>query len=85
MARSRLTYSCQSCNINQQQQKRIKSAHTSLLRRMVRGDFKRKRDKNGDETYQFVLLNRKILQICGTEDLVDYVKLMQENYLGHIE
>ena len=31
-----------------------------------------------------MLLNRKILEICGTEDVLDYVKRMQENYLGHI-
>ena len=36
-----------------------------------------------DETYQFVLSNSKILEIYGTEDVLDYVKQMQANYLGH--
>ena len=51
---------------------------------MVRGGFKRKVDENDEDTYEFVLSNRKILEICGTEDVLDYVKRMQENYLGHI-
>ena len=55
-----------------------------MLRRMVRGGFKRKVDENDEDTYEFVLSNRKILEICGTEDVLDYVKRMQENYLGHI-
>ena len=84
MVRSRLTYSCQTWNINKQQQERIRSAYTSLLRRMVKGGFKRKVDDNDEDTYEFVLSNRKILEICGTEDVLDYVKRMQENYLGHI-
>ena len=84
MVRSRLTYSCQTWNINKHQQERIRSAYTSLLRRMVRGGFERKVDENDDETYQFVLSNSKILEICGTEDVLDYVKRMQANYLGHI-
>ena len=44
--------------------------------------LKRKIDENDDETYQFVLSNSKILEICGTEDVLDYVKCMQAN--GHI-
>ena len=51
---------------------------------MVRGGFERKVDENDDETYQFVLSNSKILEIRGTEDVLDYVKRMQANYLGHI-
>ena len=51
---------------------------------MVRGGFKRKVDENAEDTYKFVLSNRKMLEICGTEDVLDYVKRMQENYLGHI-
>ena len=31
-----------------------------------------------------MLSNRKILEICGTENVLDYVIRMQENYLGHI-
>ena len=84
MVRSRLTYSCQTWNINKNQQERIRSTYTSLLRRMIRGGFERKLDENDNETYQFVLSNSKILEICGTEDVLDYIKRMQANYLGHI-
>ena len=74
MVRSRLTYSCQTWNINKNQQERIRSTYTSLLRRMIRGGFERKVDENDDETYQFVLSSNKILEICSTEDILDYVK-----------
>ena len=67
---------------NKPQQERIRSAYTSSWG-MVRG-FERKVDENDDETYQFVLSNSKILEICGTEDVLDYVKRMQANYLWHI-
>ena len=63
MVRSRITYSCQTWNINKLQQERIRSAYTSLLRRMVRRGFDRKVDENDDETYQFVLSNKICLQI----------------------
>ena len=49
MVRNCLNYSCQTWNINKQQQKRIRSAYTSLLRRMVKGGFKRKVDKNDED------------------------------------
>ena len=80
----RHTYSCQTWNINKLQQERIRSAYTNLLRRMVRGGFKRKVDENDEDTYELVLSNRTILEICGPENVLDYVKQMQENYLGHI-
>ena len=51
---------------------------------MVRGGFEIKVDENDDETSQFVLSNRKSLQICGTGDVLDYVKRMQENFLVQI-
>ena len=47
----RHTYSCQTWNINKLQQERIRSAYTNLLRRMVRGGFKRKVDENDEDTY----------------------------------
>ena len=31
-----------------------------------------------------MLPNRKVLQIRGTEDVLDYVKRMQANYMEHI-
>ena len=37
---------------------------------MVRGGFERKVDENDEETYQFVLSNSKILEICGTKEFL---------------
>ena len=51
---------------------------------MVRGGFEIKVDENDDEASQFVLSNRQCLQICGTEDVLDYVKRMQEDFLVQI-
>ena len=44
---------------------------------MEKQGCKRKVDDNYDETYQFVLSNGKILEICGPEDNLDCVKRMQ--------
>ena len=51
---------------------------------MVKGGFERKVGENDDQTYQFLLSDREILQICGAEDVLHHVKGMQVNYLGHI-
>ena len=39
-------------------------------------------EENDEDTFEFVLSNRNILEICRIEDVLNYVKRMQENYLG---
>ena len=45
LIRSRLTYGCQTWTLNSSQLKRLSSIHCGLLRRMVRGGFKRQDDR----------------------------------------
>ena len=84
MVRSRLTYSCQTWNINLHQQQRIQSTYVTMLRRMIRRGFERKVDENGDKTYEYVLSNEDVLEICKTENVLEFIRKQQENYLGHI-
>ena len=84
MVRSRLTYSCQTWNINKQQQQRVQSAYISMLRKMIRGGFERTVDENNELTFKYVLSSDDVLHICNTEDVLQYVKRQQGNYLAHI-
>ena len=84
MVRSRLTYSCQTWNINQQQQQQIRSTYINMLRKMIRGGFKRRNDENNEQTFHFALSSEDVLRICATEDILPYIKRQQQNYLGHI-
>ena len=84
MVRSRLTYSCQTWNINTHQQQRIQSTYIAMLRRMIREGFAKKIDENGNATFAYTLTNDDVLEICKTEDVLTFIKQQQENYLGHI-
>ena len=84
MVRSRLTYSCQTWNINQQQQKRVQSTYVSMLRKMIRGGFRKTLDGNNQETFKYVLSGEDVLEICETEDVLEFIKRRQESYLSHI-
>ena len=82
MVRSRLTYSCQTWNLNAQQQQRIRSCYNAMLRKMIRRGFER---RNGDENdYSFLITNHELLQICKTEDVITHVEKQQTKYLAHI-
>eukprot|EP00111_Clytia_hemisphaerica_P010884 TCONS_00031852-protein len=79
MVRSRLTYSCQTWNITQQQQQqqRIRSTDINMLRKMVRGGFERRIDENDEQTFHFLMSSEDILPACKTEDILQYVKRQQ--------
>ena len=85
MVRSCLMYSCQTWNINQQQQQqRVRSTYINMLRKMIRGGFERRNDDNNEQTFHFVLSSADVLRICETEDILQYVMRQHQNYLGHI-
>ena len=46
---------------------------------MVKGGFRRKQN-----SWSFVLANKDILKICGTENIYEYTSRLQRNYLAHI-
>ena len=80
IVRSRLTYSCQTWNLNTRQIARINSCYTSMLRKMVRGGYKR---KTGTE-WHFELSNNDIHTICGTKDVNEFTESQQKTYLAHL-
>ena len=51
--RSRLCYSCQNWNLTQHQYDRLDVAYRVFLRRMVRGGFRFRDERNGD--YRLVM------------------------------
>ena len=55
-----------------------------MLRKMIRGGFKRTLDANGEETFKLVLSCEDVLDICKTEDVLDFIRRRQESYLAHI-
>ena len=82
MVRSRLTYSCQTWNLNQQQQKRVRSCYNTMLRKMIRHGFERRnRDEND---FTFMITNDEVLQLCKTEDVISHIEKQQTKYLAHI-
>lgn len=78
IVRSRLTYSCQTWNLNQVQMNRINSCYVGMLRKLVRNGSKR------EEDYRYLITNDQILQICQTEDIPTFVAKQQASYLGHL-
>ena len=83
IVRSRLTYSCQTWNLTKRLMDRINSSYISMLRKMVKGGYRRK-GKKGSDNYHFVLNNVDILAICKTEKVEEYVKWQQTKYLAHL-
>ena len=65
--RSRLTYSCQNWNLTLRQYEKLDVTYRNLLRRMVRGGFKRR--GNDDSDFRYKLSNDKIHNICGTSNV----------------
>ena len=80
IVRSRLTYSCQTWNLTRRQRDRINSCYTSMLRKMVKGGYRR---KPGTE-WSFVYRNEDLHTICGTEDVNIFTAHQQKKYLAHL-
>ena len=78
LVRSRLTYSCQTWTLTKRQASRVNSTYLSLLRRMVRGGFRRK-----EGTYHYELTNADIKQ-CKTENIYQFMARQQRNFVAHI-
>ena len=80
--RSRLSYACQNWNLTQSQYDRLDVAYRVFLRRMVRGGFRFRDERNGD--YRYVISNARLHEICGTSDLSSFIKSQQRNYAMHV-
>ena len=79
LVRSSLAYGCQTWTLNTEQQNRLNCFYCGLLRRMVRGGYKRKEDRMA-----FVLSNDAILEMCKTEKMESFIARQQKGFLAHI-
>ena len=79
LVRNRLTYSCQTWTLTKRQASHVNAAYVSMLRRMVRGGFRRK-----DGTYHYELSNVDIIRKCKTENIYQYVARQQRNFIAHV-
>ena len=57
-------------------------AQRKLLRRMVKGGFRRVDSANGN--YDFQIRTAELLDICRTKDLSEYIKQQQTRYCAHV-
>ena len=64
LVRSRLTYGCQTWALIAQQKERLSSTYISMLRKMIRGGYKRKTD-----TWRFVYSIEQLLELCHVESI----------------
>ena len=79
LVRSRQTYGCQVWILTAEQKRRMSSFYCGLLRRMVRGGFKRK-----EGSMAFVKTNKEILDLCKTEPIDAFIYRQQRRYLAHV-
>ena len=82
MIRSRLTYSCQTWNVNAVQMNRINSTYVNMLRKIIRDGYKRRIETENE--FSYVYSNENVLQICKTESIIEFVHKQQTKYLAHI-
>ena len=74
LVRSRLTYGCQIWTLTVRQRERIGAVYISILRKMVRGGYKRNPNQ-----WSFVYTNEHLLRLCKTESINTFIHRM-----GHI-
>ena len=79
LVRSRLTYACQCWPLTIKQKQLLCSKYNLMLRKMVKGGFKRK-----DDSMSFKLTNDDLLKLCKTESLDKFIERQQKKYLAHV-
>ena len=79
LVRTRLTYSCPTWCLTKIQKDQMNAEYVTLLRKMIRGGFKRKKD-----SYAFVYSNQHIYEICKTTPLDAFIAKQQRTYLAHV-
>ena len=76
LVRTRLTYSCQTWNLTKKQIVQINAIYMSMLRKMVKGGYRRK-----PGSFSYVLTNVDILRRCNTESIVKFIAKQQRSYV----
>ena len=79
LVRSRLTYGCQVWLLDKTQIDKLNSTYTLMLRKMIRGGFRRKPNEWG-----FIFRNEDLLKICKTKSIEIFVERQRKRYMGHI-
>ena len=79
LVRSRLTYSCQAWSITKKQLEKITSTYCAMLRKMIKGGYRRR-----PGTWSYVLSNEDLLRLGKTESISTFVSRMQRNYASHV-
>ena len=79
LVRSRLTHGCQTWILTSAQQDRLDSAYCSMIRKMVRGGYRRKPNEWG-----YRLTNSNLLDLAKTEAVTAFVERQRKRYLGHV-
>ena len=82
MVRSRLTYSCKTWNINQEQMNRVNSTYVNMLRKMIKDGYKRRMETEND--FSYVYSNEHVQRICKTGSIAEFIQKQQIKYLAHI-
>ena len=79
LVRSRLTYGCQAWILTAAQKDRLNAVYTSMIRKMVRGGYKRKKDEWG-----YKLTNQNLLDLAKTEAISAFIERQRKRYLAHV-
>ena len=79
LVRSRLTYSCQTWSLTKAQSNHINATYMTLIRKMVRGGYRRV-----PNTYRYELSNKDLLRMCHTEDIHQFAARQQKKFIAHV-
>ena len=79
LVRSRLTYACQTWNLTKKQMRHLNASYMSMIRKMVRGGYRRKVN-----SYSYEITNQDLIQKCKLEPLENYVARQQRSYVARI-
>ena len=79
LVRGRLTYASQTWSVTKKQTDHINAIYMSMLRKMVKGGYRRK-----EGTYKYELRNSDILRRCKTEDINQFIARLQRNFTAHL-
>ena len=79
LVRSRLTYGFQTWVLTAAQMNHINSSYVSMLRKMVRGGYKRK-----DGEWGYKITNEQLITMCKTESISSFVERQRKRYLAHL-
>ena len=79
LVRSRLSLACQAWTLTAGQLKKLSSCYNSMLRKMLKGGFRRK-----ENSWSFMHTNADLIAKCNTEKLEQFIARQQRNYTCHV-